>query len=69
MSYDDNDNAIVNESTENIDDVDDIDEEEEEEIECDEQSKRNSLARKRIDDLLEQKRLKELLDDEEDWEV
>lgn len=36
---------------------------------CDEQSKRNSLARKRIDDLKEQKRLKELLDDEDDWDV
>ena len=38
-------------------------------IKIDEQSKRNNLARKRIDDLLEKKRLKELLDDEDDWEV
>ena len=35
----------------------------------DEQSKRNNLARKRIDDLLEKKRLKELLDNEDDWDV
>ncbi len=39
------------------------------EFSSDEQAKRNCLARKRIDDLLEKKRLKELLDDEDDWEV
>lgn len=39
------------------------------EFNSDEQAKRNCLARKRIDDLLEKKRLKELLDDEDDWEV
>ncbi len=32
-----------------------------------EQTQRNLLARKRIDDLLEQKRLRELLDDSDDW--
>lgn len=32
-----------------------------------EQAKKNLLARQRIDELLEQKRLKELLDDENDW--
>jgi hypothetical protein len=32
-----------------------------------EQAQRNLLARKRIDDLLEKKRLKELLDDSDDW--
>jgi hypothetical protein len=32
-----------------------------------EQAQRNVLARKRIDDLLEKKRLKELLDDSDDW--
>ena len=32
-----------------------------------EQEQRNLLARKRIDDLLEKKRLKELLDDSDDW--
>lgn len=35
----------------------------------DEQDIRNSKARKRIDDLLEQKRLKDLLDDSEDWDI
>lgn len=32
-----------------------------------EQVQRNLLARKRIDDLLEKKRLRELLDDSDDW--
>jgi len=32
-----------------------------------EQAQKNLLARKRIDELMEMKRLKELLDDEEDW--
>ncbi|WP_159818280.1 PA3496 family putative envelope integrity protein [Colwellia sp. 20A7] len=32
-----------------------------------EQAQRNLLARKRIDELMERKRLKELLDDENDW--
>lgn len=32
-----------------------------------EQAQKNLLARKRIDDLKEKKRLKELLDDEDDW--
>ena len=32
-----------------------------------EQAQKNLLARKRIDELMEQKRLKELLDDEDDW--
>ncbi|MFT7006909.1 MAG: hypothetical protein ACJAXJ_001417 [Colwellia sp.] len=32
-----------------------------------EQAQRNLLARKRIDDLMEKKRLKELLDDSDDW--
>lgn len=32
-----------------------------------EQAQRNLLARKRIEDLLEKKRLKELLDDSDDW--
>lgn len=30
-------------------------------------AKNNSTVRQRIDDLMEKKRLKELLDDEEDW--
>lgn len=32
-----------------------------------EQAHKNLLARKRIDDLIEKKRLKELLDDSDDW--
>jgi len=32
-----------------------------------EQAQKNLLARKRIDELMEKKRLKELLDDSEDW--
>ena len=31
------------------------------------QAQKNLLARKRIDELMEKKRLKELLDDEDDW--
>lgn len=31
------------------------------------QAQKNLLARKRIDELKEKKRLKELLDDEDDW--
>lgn len=31
------------------------------------QAQKNLLARKRIDELMEKKRLKELLDDENDW--
>jgi hypothetical protein len=32
-----------------------------------EQIQKNNIARKRIDELIEKKRLKELLDDSEDW--
>ena len=34
-----------------------------------EQAAHNSEVKKRIDDLLEKKRLKALLDDAEDWEI
>jgi hypothetical protein len=34
-----------------------------------EKAEHNSDVRKRIDELLEQKRLKHLLDDSEDWEL
>ena len=37
------------------------------EIKAQEQAQKNLLARKRIDELKEKKRLKELLDDEDDW--
>jgi len=33
------------------------------------EAEKNSKVRKRIDDLMEKKRLKELLDDEEDWDL
>lgn len=59
MTYDAN-NPILEELSDIID---------EDALAGDEQSKRNCLARKRIDDLMEKKRLKELLDDEDDWDV
>lgn len=34
-----------------------------------EKAEHNSDVRKRIDDLLERKRLKELLDDSDDWDI
>jgi len=34
-----------------------------------EQAERNNKARKRIDELMEKKRLKYLLDDSEDWDI
>ena len=37
------------------------------EKEAEVQAQKNLLARKRIDELIEKKRLKELLDDENDW--
>ncbi|MCP4990066.1 MAG: hypothetical protein GY928_29695 [Colwellia sp.] len=37
------------------------------EKEAQEQAQKNLLARKRIDELREKKRLKDLLDDSEDW--
>jgi hypothetical protein len=32
-------------------------------------AEKNSKVRKRIDDLMEKKRLKELLDDSDDWDI
>lgn len=60
MNYELDNNASIKDASDPVNDNDDI---------IDEQSKRNNIARKRIDDLLEKKRLKELLDDEEDWDV
>ncbi len=37
------------------------------EKEADKKAQKNQIARKRIDELMEKRRLKELLDDEEDW--
>lgn len=60
-----------------LDDLDDTDSEGEQyndieslelaEKKAEEQAQKNLLARKRIDELMERKRLKELLDDEDDW--
>ena len=60
-----------------LDDIEENEEKTEHEIELEsrevsykqvlEQAQRNLLARKRIDDLMEKKRLKELLDDSDDW--
>lgn len=60
-----------------LDDIDEDDEDDEqyEDIESreiaekktQEQAQKNLLARKRIDELMEAKRLRELLDDEDDW--
>lgn len=60
-----------------LDDIDEDDEDDEqyEDIESreiaerktQEQALKNLLARRRIDELMEAKRLKELLDDEDDW--
>ena len=60
-----------------LDDIDENEETTEQEVEIEsreqahkqvlEQAQRNLIARKRIDYLMEKKRLKELLDDSDDW--
>ena len=60
-----------------LDDLDDSDDEFEQDTDiesmelaekkAEEQAQKNLLARRRIDELMEKKRLKELLDDEDDW--
>lgn len=56
-----------------LDDDDDFDQESEieslelAEKKAAEQAQKNLIARRRIDELMEKKRLKELLDDEDDW--
>ena len=56
-----------NDSNENVIQEADIESLELAEKKAVEQAQKNLLARKRIDELMEIKRLKELLDDEEDW--
>jgi len=56
MSYD---------NTENLNDNNDVDADANIEVNAKEQ--KDPKVRKRIDDLLEKKRLKELLDDTDDW--
>lgn len=60
-----------------LDDLDDDDDDFDQETEIEtlelaekkaaEQAQKNLLARRRIDELMEKKRLRELLDDEDDW--
>lgn len=57
----------INESSEIIEQETDIEILELAEKKAEEQAQKNLLARKRIDELMEKKRLKELLDDEDDW--
>ncbi|NQY88261.1 MAG: hypothetical protein HRT51_11055 [Colwellia sp.] len=54
-------------SEETIEQEIDIESRELAEQQAQEQAQKNLLARKRIDDLIERKRLKELLDDSADW--
>jgi len=57
----------IEESEETIEQGIDIESRELAEKQALEQAQKNLLARKRIDDLMEKKRLKELLDDSDDW--
>jgi hypothetical protein len=57
----------IDASDDEIEPVKDIEASELSEKEAQAQAQKNLLARKRIDELMEKKRLKELLDDEDDW--
>ena len=57
----------IDESNDDIDQEVDIEASELAEKQAQEQAQKNLLARKRIDELMEKKRLKALLDDENDW--
>ncbi|MBL4941069.1 MAG: hypothetical protein JKY81_05330 [Colwellia sp.] len=57
----------IDENNETIEQEIDIESLELAEKKAEEQAQKNLLARKRIDELIEKKRLKELLDNEEDW--
>jgi len=57
----------INANDDEIESVRDIEADELSEKETQAQAQKNLLARKRIDELMEKKRLKELLDDEDDW--
>ena len=65
----DEDNFLddINESNDPVEPETDIESLELAEKKAQEQAQKNLLARKRIDELMEKKRLKELLDDEDDW--
>jgi len=52
------------------DNIDNIDENDyDNDLAKGDEAERNSTVRRRIDALMEKKRLKELLDDSEDWEL
>ncbi|MDP7593792.1 MAG: hypothetical protein QF552_14055 [Litorilituus sp.] len=63
----DNINAIDDDIDDDIEPLKDIEAHELAEKKAQAQAQKNLLARKRIDELMEQKKLKELLDDEDDW--
>jgi hypothetical protein len=67
MENDDDFLDNIDESNDNLDKTFDIEALELAEKKAEEQAQKNLIARKRIDDLKEKKRLKELLDDENDW--
>jgi len=67
MTDDDSFLDNIDENNETVEQETDIESLELAEIKAQEQAQKNLLARKRIDELKERKRLKELLDDEDDW--
>ena len=67
MVTDDNFLDDFNDDDESNEQYSDVEARELAEIKAQEQAQKNLLARKRIDELMEKKRLKELLDDEDDW--
>jgi len=67
MQNDDDFLDDIDENNETLDQNIDIESIELAEKKAEEQAQKNLLARKRIDELKEKQRLKELLDDEDDW--
>ena len=67
MQNDDDFLDDIDENNEALDQNIDIESIELAEKKAEEQAHKNLLARKRIDELKEKQRLKELLDDEDDW--
>jgi len=67
MQNDDDFLDDIDENNEALDQNIDIESIELAEKKAEEQAQKNLLARKRIDELKEKQRLKELLDDEDDW--
>ncbi len=67
MENDDDFLDSIDEDNETVEQETDIESLELAEKKAEEQAQKNLLARKRIDELKEKKRLKDLLDDEDDW--